>query len=177
VAYADGDPGVHVVTLATGEQKRLSIYGSHPSWSPDGKRIAFMGEDYQVWMMEPGGGRPRVLAWCAGKNYPMLVRKSGWAVTPAWSPDGRLLWFTITKTRRLRKPDPAMVQRIQESDFAEVPEEQREASRKGSLERLYWKSTHKVGIIDLEDRKVWMTDGRWHAVAWSPLREGGIGAA
>jgi TolB protein len=57
-----------------------------PSWSPDGRRIAFASNrhsSYQIWVMDAGGGNPQLVANTEGR-----------ATVPRWSPDGRRIVFT-----------------------------------------------------------------------------------
>ena len=64
-----------------------NFYAAQPSWSPDGKQIAFVGsvnwsQSSQVFMVSPDGAAPRelkVAAFTAGR--------------PCWTPDGKSLVF------------------------------------------------------------------------------------
>src|ERR1043166_4039496 len=56
-----------------------------PSWSPDGRRIAYRHEDArsgQIYVMNADGSRQR-----------NLTRRRGLDYSPAWSPDGRKIAF------------------------------------------------------------------------------------
>jgi Tol biopolymer transport system component/DNA-binding winged helix-turn-helix (wHTH) protein len=57
-----------------------------PSWSPDGRRIAFdsLGDDnhWHIWMIDADGGTPRRLTTQAGDEN-----------VPTWSRDGRWIYF------------------------------------------------------------------------------------
>jgi Tol biopolymer transport system component len=76
---------------ATGESvRRLTDFGFHPSWSPDGARIAFStvheeihGRPFnsEIWLVEVATG---ALQKAVGAD----------AIQPAWSPDGRLLVYS-----------------------------------------------------------------------------------
>jgi dipeptidyl aminopeptidase/acylaminoacyl peptidase len=59
--------------------------GSMPALSPDGREIAFIGDDHQLWKMPITGQNPVQLT---GDH----VNKGG-KRNPAWSPDGRYILF------------------------------------------------------------------------------------
>ena len=62
-----------------------------PSWSPDGRQIAFAGNrnaNYQVFLMNADGSNVRLLANTEGR-----------ATVPRWSPDGRTIYFTNCQKR------------------------------------------------------------------------------
>ena len=62
------------------------VLASQPYWSPDGKRIAFMGtapgKSWQIYVVPAEGGTPRMLS-PEDRNH----------VDPSWSPDGLSLAF------------------------------------------------------------------------------------
>ena len=88
IAYAD--VGVIVIfDVRTGTVNRISHrYGEHPTWSPDGKQIAFerhLGDDdVSIWVMAADGTHLR-----------RLTHPSGGATDqrPAWSPDRKQIAF------------------------------------------------------------------------------------
>jgi Tol biopolymer transport system component len=74
---------------AGGEAKRLTSdpeNGMHPSWSPDGKRIAFMS-----WRT----GRTELFTMNAdgSDQKKLLTLDKGGAIDPRWSPDGSRIAF------------------------------------------------------------------------------------
>ena len=92
---------VHVwtVDVATAAVTRITTGDFHhgqPSWSPDGKQIAFMAnrggrdeeivssmnEDYDVWVVSAKGGEPRE-----------ITKNIGPDLHPVWSPDGRSIAY------------------------------------------------------------------------------------
>ena len=93
IAFRSGRDGggVYVMRADGKGVRRLSDAGHNPAWSPDGKQIAYAEEGVerpedrtgrlsQLWLVEPAGGRKR------------LLRKDD-AVQPQWSPSGRHIAF------------------------------------------------------------------------------------
>jgi Tol biopolymer transport system component len=63
----------------------------HPSWSPDGTKLAF---DVQV---QSEGGDTEIYAVNAdGSNLSKLTSTAGWNFLPAWSPDGSRIAYVHT---------------------------------------------------------------------------------
>jgi Tol biopolymer transport system component len=82
-----GYAGVLYVMNTDGrEQRRLAPAHYGMRWSPDGRKIAFIGSwpaDNDVYVMNAdGSGQER------------LTSDAGWLSDPAWSPDGRAIAFT-----------------------------------------------------------------------------------
>lgn len=76
-----------------------------PSWSPDGRQIAFSGNrnaNYQVFLMNADGSNVRLLANTEGR-----------ATVPRWSPDGRLIYFTNCQKRDFGRGCEIMVARVE----------------------------------------------------------------
>jgi hypothetical protein len=95
-----GAPRVYVAPRTLAGPARLSDAGfgfggsleSHPSWSPDGDRIA---------LVATASGRANLfLATSAANSLPTAAPGSGAGATdvePAWSPDGNLIAFASTR--------------------------------------------------------------------------------
>lgn len=79
-----------------GEWQRLTIdtaIDSHPSWSPDGKTIAFTTNrwgDLEIALINPDGS-----------NLRRLTQSKGLDDYPVWSPDGRYVAFTSNRDGNL----------------------------------------------------------------------------
>jgi Tol biopolymer transport system component len=100
IAFVHGSPAgafvVYVVPRGGGKARRLlesALAPDHPdfsaltaseltpSWSPDGKRIAY----------DRGDGQLVVVTIASGKRVPLDTAGAGAAFEPAWSPDGKQL--------------------------------------------------------------------------------------
>jgi Tol biopolymer transport system component len=79
-----GPPNIFLIDAAGGPQ-RLLTGGRFPSWSPDGKRIAFdsSGAGSNIFTINPdGSGLEQLTHETAGRN-----------IRPHWSPDGQKIAF------------------------------------------------------------------------------------
>src|SRR5690606_27661158 len=89
---SEGTP-LQLVDARTGEAQTLDSSGSWPSWSPDGRRIAYWkkAEDggMALWLLELGGEPLRLTA----PTLEALGVPTHYHLTPQWSPDGRALAF------------------------------------------------------------------------------------
>ena len=83
---------IYVMDADGGNQQRLTENRKndwHPSWSPDGKRIAFAAdrkgrfENFEIYVMDADGG-----------NQQRLTENRVYDYSPSWSPDGKRIAFT-----------------------------------------------------------------------------------
>jgi Tol biopolymer transport system component len=102
-----GHRDVYVMDNNGTNQTNLTVnaYGHHPSWSPDGKFIAFMAYG-GVWVMKADGSAKQNISH--GKT-----RDS----EPVWSPDGQ--WIAFTRTAKNISGQEAMDIWIMKSDGTE----------------------------------------------------------
>lgn len=89
----DGKPAIYIMNSDGGNPVRLSS-GSHPSWSPDGKKIAFSfglgrfhGDISDIYVMDADGKNRANLT----KGRHKVNRE------PDWSPDGEKIAFTSNR--------------------------------------------------------------------------------
>ena len=85
----DGNREIYVIDRGGRNQKRVTVnrvIDRHPTWSPDGKKIAFVSNRnkgyLQIWVMDADGWNPVRLT-----NGLMDVQ-------PDWSPDGKKIAYT-----------------------------------------------------------------------------------
>jgi Tol biopolymer transport system component len=79
-------PGLWTVDLGTGEHQELvGTDAVLPSWSPDGRWIAYTGRSggSDIWLVPAAGGEPVRVTDDDGNDW-----------GPAWSPDSRVLYFS-----------------------------------------------------------------------------------
>ncbi|GAG81052.1 unnamed protein product, partial [marine sediment metagenome] len=167
----DVSGGVSVLTLETGQVRKLVEAGKDPAWSPGkGEHIAYVAGGYgakeEIWIIKATGGDPKKLA--AGGF-------------PSWSADGKTLFY---HSRRLGKlmtirtdiDDAEPVELMQTRWWypAVSPDGQLVAIREGQEIRVIDVKTAKLV------RRLPLRGGRGFLGAWSPrgryISYGGYGA-
>ena len=79
---------IHVMDIRSGEQHQVTFSQSadlHPSWAPDGSRIAFASDSEGVFNLYTIDAN--------GRNRTRMTNSTGDDVQPDWSPDGRKIAF------------------------------------------------------------------------------------
>ena len=98
-SHRDGNSEIYVMDADGGNLQRLTNHPDsdfHPSWSPDGKWIAFLsrrdqvpfkhGITNEIYVMDAGGGNPQRLTNNPHDDY-----------HPSWSPDGKQIAFASVR--------------------------------------------------------------------------------
>lgn len=88
IVFCRGSGGLCRMTAVnpdgTGAQTVAPLIAGDPAWSPDGKRIAFIGAQE---------GNPELAVWNNDQSIQRLTRTSRTEMSPAWSPDGTRIVF------------------------------------------------------------------------------------
>ncbi|HET8525163.1 MAG TPA: hypothetical protein VFM81_00840 [Actinomycetota bacterium] len=146
--------------------KRLAAVGREPVWSPDARRIAFVGERSYLTVMNADGSEQRRLAPAASH--------------PAWSPDGTrivygaggdlYLWLVreersepLTRTRRNEdnprwSPGGALISFTRGFDYYVMRAD-------GSGQRRVARAQRDVPSLSPPDPAAWSPNGKWLALA------------
>ena len=101
LAFARRGDGIWVMG-ATGESAhRITSFGTMPSWSPDGKRLVFGGEDFESPYNVNTRGELWTVAATGGAPQQIVMTGKEWGYQPAWSPSGkRIAFFAVTDGQR-----------------------------------------------------------------------------
>jgi serine/threonine protein kinase len=90
-------------TQPDAQPQQLAANGFLPTWSPDGKQLAFMrveGEAFSLWRVNAGGGEEKQLATggIPPAEYTLLPYKLMQVANFTWSPDSRRLAYVSTRS-------------------------------------------------------------------------------
>ena len=91
---------IYVMDADGNNQQRLTdndFYDTHPSWSPDGKRIAFMSRRDGHFIGEFGLSSEIYVMDADGKNTRRLTNNRKRDLSPSWSPDGKWIVFSADR--------------------------------------------------------------------------------
>ena len=90
----DGNPEIYVLNVGTGTFRRVTRHpaiDTEPSWSPDGRQMAFVSDRL---------GGPRIFAMdIEGGNIRQLTEGAAHHTQPRWSPRGDVIAYTAREGR------------------------------------------------------------------------------
>jgi dipeptidyl aminopeptidase/acylaminoacyl peptidase len=165
-----GRPYSQIWIVTLGDGKALRIGGekeasSGPVWSPDGRWIAFQGNDGDksgLMITQPDGSGRKFLSAVQGTNSPLPSTGN----TTAWSPDGKKIAFINSvpgPETELANGDPIVITR-----YLYKPDDSEGLSHFNDNRRLH------IFLADLASGQVQqLTDGTHyeHSIDWSPNGE------
>lgn len=158
IAPVDGGPATNLTNTTSRDY--------HPTWSPDGRRIAFTSNrtgDDDIYIMQADGSNPQNLTVTQGANES----------APAWSPDGQ--WIAFASDRDggvdLYRLNVATGQIQRLTDDA-VPKSAPAWSPDGT-KIVYWttrRNSTQIFIIDMQtrSRRILVENGPVDWPVWSP---------
>jgi dipeptidyl aminopeptidase/acylaminoacyl peptidase len=158
VSWVDADrdeqySDIHVIDLSTGESRQFTqgrFSNSAPTWSHDGRQIAFLstrGGPAQIYVMGTDGGEARALT----------RMERGVSGVPLWSPDGQYIAFTSGPENEAR--DPSKPYRVTRALY-----------RLDGMDRVEDgnQAIYIVPAAGGDPRRLLKTDYSQRPIAWSP---------
>jgi len=164
---------IHLGVLGeNGITRKCVTKGTNPAWSPDGKTVAFMEDQHCLALWDAESEQVRELVWFEPSGLTHAQRRGySYTVAPVWSPDGQMLWFALTRTRQLPRPQslPGMIRYAYDHVY---PLLHNLNPRRTSIFVGYrhHEQNFRVGVVDMRSQQVKMRNSYGYGVDWLPER-------
>ncbi len=99
--HSNKSGGIWVMPARGGVARQVAAEGSRPAWSPDGLRIAYQSDEHVDVTPSAYGASAGSTIWVVNadgtgaRGLTSNARPLGGHASPAWSPDGRFIGFTV----------------------------------------------------------------------------------